>query len=279
MLRRLALTALLLVTPVALAAPEGGPAGPPVPEVGDDAAWVDLGEGLSILDMAPGEGAPWAEGFTGRAAMTVWNAEGAVVYHSGTAGGPLEVTPGAGAFIPGVEQAVIGMKPDGVRMVRIPAAQAYGESPPDGAPAGDLTVLLTRLDDPPPPVVREPPAAPTQVAEGQWTEFPSGLRVADLAVGDGAVVEKGQRVRVEYTGWLVEDGTLFDSSYKRPLPFEFTVGKGEVILGWDKGVVGMKVGGRRVLEVPAYLAYGSRAQGLIPEFADLVFEIELLAIQ
>jgi FKBP-type peptidyl-prolyl cis-trans isomerase len=108
---------------------------------------------------------------------------------------------------------------------------------------------------------------------------PSGLRYEDTTVGDGpAATGPGQTVVVHYTGWL-EDGTKFDSSKDRAEPFRFPLGVGFVIPGWDEGVVGMNVGGRRRLTVPPHLAYGERgAGGVIPPNATLTFDVELLEV-
>ena len=104
----------------------------------------------------------------------------------------------------------------------------------------------------------------------------SGLKFEDTTVGGGAVASKGQTVSVHYTGWL-ENGTKFDSSKDRNDPFEFKLGAGQVIRGWDEGVAGMKVGGVRRLTIPPQLGYGDRgAGGVIPPKATLVFEVELL---
>jgi len=106
----------------------------------------------------------------------------------------------------------------------------------------------------------------------------SGLIIEELAVGAGDAAAAGQTVTVHYTGWLT-DGRKFDSSKDRNDPFEFPLGARHVIAGWDEGVQGMKVGGRRKLTVPPALGYGARgAGGVIPPNATLVFEVELLAI-
>ncbi len=105
------------------------------------------------------------------------------------------------------------------------------------------------------------------------------LQIEDQVQGTGAEAKTGQRVSVHYTGWLT-DGKKFDSSKDRGKPFQFTLGAGEVIKGWDQGVAGMKVGGKRKLTIPSDLAYGARdvGNGLIPPNSTLVFEVELLGV-
>ena len=107
----------------------------------------------------------------------------------------------------------------------------------------------------------------------------SGLKYDDLVEGDGAVAAAGQQVSVHYSGWLT-DGSKFDSSIDRNQPFSFSLGRGMVIRGWDEGVAGMKVGGKRRLTIPPQLGYGAQgAGGVIPPHATLVFEVELLDVQ
>jgi FKBP-type peptidyl-prolyl cis-trans isomerase len=107
----------------------------------------------------------------------------------------------------------------------------------------------------------------------------SGLQYEDLVEGTGQQAKAGDNLQVHYTGWLT-DGTKFDSSLDRGSPFSFPLGAGRVIKGWDEGVAGMKVGGKRKLHIPAALAYGSRgAGGVIPPNAELIFEVELLGIR
>ncbi len=106
----------------------------------------------------------------------------------------------------------------------------------------------------------------------------TGLKYEDLEEGTGTEAEAGKQVTVHYTGWLV-DGTKFDSSLDRNQPFSFALGKGQVIRGWDEGVQGMKVGGKRKLTIPPQLGYGARgAGGVIPPNATLAFEVELLEV-
>jgi len=114
------------------------------------------------------------------------------------------------------------------------------------------------------------------------TTTPSGLIINDTVVGTGETAKKGDDVSVHYTGWLFyggERGKKFDSSKDRGEPFQFGLGGGQVIKGWDEGVQGMKVGGSRTLTIPPELGYGSRgAGGVIPANATLIFEVELLGV-
>lgn len=114
---------------------------------------------------------------------------------------------------------------------------------------------------------------------GQATTTSSGLQVIDEVVGTGQEAKTGDTVSVNYTGWLA-DGTKFDSSYDRNQTFDFVLGAGNVIKGWDEGVVGMKVGGKRKLIIPPDLAYGASGYPpVIPANATLTFEVELVSIK
>jgi peptidylprolyl isomerase len=112
---------------------------------------------------------------------------------------------------------------------------------------------------------------------------PSGLQITDIKVGTGPTPQPGQICVMHYTGWLYQDGAKgkkFDSSVDRKEPFEFTIGRRQVIGGWDEGVASMKVGGKRTLIIPPSLGYGARgAGGVIPPNATLIFEVELLDVK
>lgn len=148
-------------------------------------------------------------------------------------------------------------------------------------------------EDVPVPVAESPVAMPEPAPASIATEYapelnvdltgmvetPTGLRYEDVTAGSGATAASGNTVSVHYTGWL-PDGTQFDSSRDGGEPFEFVLGEGRVIPGWDQGVAGMQVGGTRRLVIPPDLAYGEAgAPGAIPPNATLVFDVELLAVR
>ncbi|MBI3890557.1 MAG: FKBP-type peptidyl-prolyl cis-trans isomerase [Candidatus Wallbacteria bacterium] len=144
---------------------------------------------------------------------------------------------------------------------------------------------------PAPDVTKAPPAPaapPTKQAtstaaaspeEANTVSTPSGLKYIDLAKGTGATPSKGKTVEVHYTGYLT-NGKKFDSSVDRKIPFQFVIGEGQVIAGWDEGVLTMQTGGKRKLIIPSELAYGDRGFGdVIPPRSTLIFEVELLGVK
>ena len=127
------------------------------------------------------------------------------------------------------------------------------------------------------------PALATAQPAGKKMTTPSGLQIEDTKAGTGATPKTGQTCVMHYTGWLYENGAKgkkFDSSVDRGEPFEFPIGAGRVIKGWDEGVATMQVGGKRTLIIPPALGYGARgAGGVIPPNATLLFEVELLGVK
>ncbi len=123
----------------------------------------------------------------------------------------------------------------------------------------------------------------TAETQGQTMTTASGLQITDTKVGSGATPKTGQTCVMHYTGWLYNNGVKgakFDSSLDRGEPFEFQIGMGQVIKGWDEGVASMKVGGKRTLIIPPQLGYGARgAGGVIPPNATLIFDVELLGVK
>lgn len=147
------------------------------------------------------------------------------------------------------------------------------------APFALLSLLAACGDKSPPEASLPGPTAPPHA-------MVTALEIVDLQPGSGTAIAAGQKAVVQYTGWLYETaapdkkGTEFDSSRNAGQPFRFVVGAGQVIKGWDQGVVGMKVGGSRRLTIPADLAYGDAgAGGVIPPGATLVFDVDLVAIE
>ena len=120
-------------------------------------------------------------------------------------------------------------------------------------------------------------SGPTKVDPKDYKTNPSGLKYAILKEGKGDEAKNGQKVSVHYTGWLQDGGKKFDSSVDRGQPFQFNLGAGQVIKGWDEGVKGMKVGEKRQLVIPPKLGYGENgAGGVIPPNATLIFDVEFL---
>lgn len=150
-------------------------------------------------------------------------------------------------------------------------AQTKSDTPKSGAAAKPAGATAT--------AVKPLPGAPVK---GEATKTPTGLEFWDITVGTGPEAAKGDKVYVHYTGWLT-NGKKFDSSLvgAKPKPFDFVIGNGDVIKGWDLGVAGMKVGGKRKLRIPAKLAYGSEGTGggLIPPDATLIFDVSLVSIK
>ncbi len=155
----------------------------------------------------------------------------------------------------------------------IPPDLGYGERGADGIIPPNAT-LKFEVE-----LVEFGPHVPTEIAEADYTTTESGLQYFDLSPGQGASPQNGNNVAVHYSGWL-EDGTKFDSSLERGQPFIFVIGQGNVIKGWDEGVLSMKTGGKRQLRIPPDLGYGERGAGnSIPPNATLIFEVELLGFQ
>ncbi len=152
-------------------------------------------------------------------------------------------------------------------------------APPPPADSAPSPPLVAAPEDQPAPQGLEPDTtAADDDAESDMVVTESGLGIEDLVEGDGEVAEEGSRVSVHYVGRL-EDGKVFDTSERRG-PYLFELGRGDVIAGWDEGVLGMKVGGKRRLTVPAKLAYGAQGQPPnIPPNALLEFEIELVSVE
>jgi peptidylprolyl isomerase len=140
------------------------------------------------------------------------------------------------------------------------------------------TIALAQTGSAQAGAAKAPAAGGPTKTTGDGTKTASGLQYWDVKVGTGAQAQKGQKVTVHYTGWLTS-GKRFDSSVGGK-PFPFRIGAGDVIKGWDEGVAGMKVGGKRQLRIPPDLAYGARGYpGVIPANATLIFDVQLVGVQ
>lgn len=233
---------------------------------------------LQFIETEAGDGPQAQPGQLVAVHYTGKLADGTVFDSSLDRGEPIEFVLGAGRVIPGWDQGIAMMNVGDKATLIIPPDLAYGASGAGGVipPNATLTFdveLMSAIDLP------KPPEAPTEVAEEDYTVTDSGLKYYDFVEGDGAAPEAGQTVIVHYTGWL-EDGTLFDSSIPRMQPAQFAIGIGQVIPGWDEGVLSMPIGTKRQLVIPAELGYGAAgAGGVIPPNATLIFEIELLDVK
>jgi peptidylprolyl isomerase len=148
----------------------------------------------------------------------------------------------------------------------------------------NLTPTINPTETPQPPapttaiINQQEPASSSSADMGKTITTSDGLQIQDITVGTGAEAKSGDTITVNYLGTLT-NGTKFDSSYDRNQPFTTQIGVGQVIKGWDEGMVGMKVGGKRKLTIPASLGYGSQDMGSIPPNSTLIFEVELLNVK
>ncbi len=233
--------------------------------------------GLEYWDISPGKGEAPGFGSTVKVEYTGWLEDGTMFDSSLKGPRPFTFPLGVGRVIKGWDEGVATMKPGGKRQLIVPGDLAYGEkgSPPK-IPANATLVFEVDLLSYEPP--RKPvPDGPAPLADSEYTTTASGLKYHDFVVGDGASPDVGQKVEVDYIGWLT-DGTMFDTSMVRPRPM--TLSLGSVIKGWQEGMADMKVGGKRQLVIPYDLAYGTDGRPpIIPPKSDLVFQVELLSLK
>jgi len=268
--------------PEATAKPQSPAATPPsarpLPDQAkvDPASYTTTSTGLQFADLVVGTGESAAAGANVSVDYAGWLEDGTLFDASYKRPTPFTFTVGRGQVIKGWDEGVATMKVGGKRQLRVPADLAYG---PKGRgkipPAATLIFDVELVSVAPPRVV---PDAPMPVADDGWTKTESGLEFHDHVVGTGEQPVKGKMVHVDYTGWLV-DGKQFDSSYSRATPLAFRVGTGQVIKGWDEGLLGMKVGGSRQLRIPYELAYGEAGRPpVIPPSATLIFDVNLVSV-
>lgn len=251
---------------------------PEAPHKVPEGKYETTSSGLQYFDIQLGKGAAPEEGSVVVVEYTGWLEDGQMFDSSFKRPTPFVFSIGKGQVIKGWDEGVADMKPGGRRQLKIPGKLGYGArgSPPRIPPDATLVFDVELKEVKPPRVV---PESMTKVAPKNYTTTESGLKYHDFVVGEGKPAERGKTVHVEYTGWL-EDGTMFDSSYKRASAIAFPLGRGRVIKGWDEGVESMKVGGKRQLHIPSDIAYGERGRPpVIPPNSTLIFEVELVDVE
>ena len=235
-----------------------------------------LGNGLLIEDIIVGDGHE-AKDHNKVVVNYTGTLENGSVFDSSLKPGrdPFTFTLGVGSVIKGWDQGVKGMKVGGKRTLIIPSELGYGaRGAGDRIPPNATLIFEVELVE-----IKKPFIDTDFELPGEEVISESGMVMIDHIKGSGTNPQNGQKVIVHYTGKL-ESGQKFDSSHDRGNPFVFTLGEGRVIKGWEEGLSSMKIGGKRTLIIPPYLAYGSRGAGnVIPPNATLIFEVELVDIQ
>jgi peptidylprolyl isomerase len=262
------------VTPIteARVAPARSSAG----SAGSEENTVTNASGLTYVELVPGTGEAPKAGDVVSVNYRGILKDGTIFDNSYDRGEPITFPLGKQMVIAGWDEGIALMRVGGKARLIVPPNLAYGARgyPPVIPPNATLTFEVELMGIQP-----GPPEAPTKLEAAQYTTTGSGLKYYDLELGKGTEASVGKSAIVHYTGWLT-NGTMFDSSLSSGETFVFQVGAGEVIKGWDEGVQGMRVGGRRQLLVPANLGYGARSVGgVIPPNATLIFEVELIDVK
>ncbi len=240
---------------------------PPQPTVIAESEFETLDSNLKIADVVSGEGEEVVSGDRIAMHFSAWIQDGEFLSSSLEQGIPVIYTLGTEEiFFNEWDDAVIGMKIGGKRQIIIPPEAGSQVIPP-----GETLILEFELIEKIEPILR------TEVDEEDFITTESGLQYADIVIGNGDPAIPGTTVTVHYTGWL-EDETQFDSSVERGEPAQFPLGVGGVIPGWEEGVTGMLVGGKRQLIIPPELGYGETGAGPVPPNATLIFDVELIEV-
>ena len=187
---------------------------------------------------------------------------------------PIKFILSTGSFIKGTDEGIVGMKTGGIRTMIIPSKLAYGEAGVGFIPPNtDLKVVIELLE-----VKDKGVAEKWDVDSTLFKTTASGLKYAIISQGEGPAVEAGKIVTVHYSGYL-QDGTLFDSSIERDEPIQFVVGQGQVIPGWDEGMLLLKKGDKAKFIIPPQLGYGEMQLEKIPSNSTLIFDTEIVDVK
>ncbi|MEI7772772.1 MAG: FKBP-type peptidyl-prolyl cis-trans isomerase, partial [Chloroflexales bacterium] len=237
---------------------------------------VTTASGLKYIEITPGTGPAPKVGDLVSVHYKGTLENGTVFDSSYDRGQPIKFALGQKMVIPGWDEGIGLMHKGGKAKLIIPPNLGYGAQGAGGVIPPNATLIFeVELVD----IQAGAPTAPTKVDDAKYTTTASGLKYYDLAVGSGAEATAGKTAVVHYTGWLT-DGTMFDSSLNRGETFPFKLGAKQVIKGWDEGVGGMRVGGKRQLVIPPTLGYGANgSSGVIPPNATLIFEVELVDVK
>ncbi len=246
------------------------------PKNPDKLAWKKIANGVFVVDEKTGAGESVKPGAKIKIHSTGWTYSGRKFSSTKDIGRPLEALIGAGKFIKGFETGLENLKPGAIRWMKISPAMGYGAKAFSTIPPNSTLIFRVEVLD----AERDEALAETMdffpdTTALKFSEGVEGLRYAVIREGEGEVAKAGDKVRVHYTGWLL-NGNKFDSSRDRGQVFKFALGSGRVIRGWDLGVEGMKPGEKRILILPPGLAYGNRGAGPIPGDATLIFAVEYL---
>ena len=249
------------------------PTPPPPPTSFDESDFTTTDSGIKYAVISEGDGETPEEGEIVSVHFVGWAEDGSMIGDS-RQGPPLDFAVGSEEILAGWDEAVMLMKVGEVTQFIIPSELAFGSEGIDGLVPPDTPVTfelqLLGISPPPPP--------PVSVDEEDFEVLESGVKIFTIEEGDGDSPQDGDTVFVHYRLWL-EDGTSIDSSYERGQPFDFIVGTGSTIPGWEEGVINMVEGETAQIVVPPELGYGDVASGPIPANATLIFEVELLSIE
>lgn len=274
-LRKLWIVLVVIMLGVAACGPAGNGDENGDADNGDPAGEVITTEsGLQVEILEAGTGPQPQQGNRVRVHYT-GSLEDGTVFDSSAGGEPFTFPLGVGSVIPGWDEGIALLNEGAKARLTIPPELGYGETGSGATIPPNATLLFdVELVE----VIPGAPAAPQSVDEADYTVTDSGLKYFDFEVGDGEMPEEGQPVRINYTVWL-EDGTKLDSTLDRDQPLTFSIGIGQVLPGWDEGVISMREGGQRQLVIPPDLAFGAESPGgNIPENATLIMEVELLEV-